>query len=141
MGTKDVNIGGTALANINFASISTQVIFINTMKYFLTSLGKIARTLDEVDKAQVEKLILQFLNRHSYFLQTWRMLNELQKRQVLNIIVSAKGVIPYEEINSIDCLSFKPENGIFSKYEFYSTLKEKTVCDDEYDNSKKLIGY
>ena len=83
------------------------------MKCFLNSLGQIARTLDEVEKAQVEKLILQFLNRHSYFLQTWRILNELQKRQVLNIIVSAKGVIPYEKINSIDSLSLKPENGIF----------------------------
>ena len=113
MGTKDVNIGGTGLVNINFASISTQVIFIDTMKCFLNSLGQIARTLDEVEKAQVEKLILQFLNRHSYFLQTWRILNELQKRQVLNIIVSAKGVIPYEKINSIDSLSLKPENGVF----------------------------
>ena len=66
MGTKDVNIGGTGLANINFASINTQVIFINTMKYFLTSLGQIARTLDEVEKAQFEKLILQFLNRQLF---------------------------------------------------------------------------
>ena len=62
MGTKDVNIGGTGLANINFASINTQVIFINTIKNFLTSLGQIGRTLDEVEKAQFEKLILQFLN-------------------------------------------------------------------------------
>ena len=86
------------------------------MKYFLTSLGQIARTSDKVEKVQVEKLILQFLNRHSYFLQTWRILNELQKRMnwtVLNIIVSAKGVIPYEKIDSIDSLSLKPENGMF----------------------------
>ena len=38
-GIKDVNIGGTGMTNINFASISNQVKFIDTMIYFLTSLG------------------------------------------------------------------------------------------------------
>ena len=47
------------------------------------------------------------------------MLNDQQKRKVLDIIVSEKGVIPYEKINSIDSLNIKPENGIlFSKDEF-----------------------
>ena len=32
------------------------------MKYFLTSLGQLASTLDKVEKARVEKLTLQFLN-------------------------------------------------------------------------------
>ena len=49
-GTKNVNIGGTGLTNINFASIGTQVKLINTMKYFLTSLGQLAITLDDVEK-------------------------------------------------------------------------------------------
>ena len=52
------------------------------------------------------------------------MLNNQQKTKVLDIIVSGKGVFPYEKINSIDNLNTKPENGIFfSKDEFYSTLK------------------
>ena len=68
-GTKDVSIGGTGLTNINFASISTQVKFIDTMKYFLTSLGQLASTLDEVEKKRVEKLTIQFLKQHSYFSQ------------------------------------------------------------------------
>ena len=41
------------------------------------------------------------------------MLNDQQKRKVLDIIVSGKGVIPYEKVNSIDSLNIKPENGIF----------------------------
>ena len=49
-GTKDINIGGTGLTNINFASISSQVKFIDTMKYFLTILGKFASTLEDVEK-------------------------------------------------------------------------------------------
>ena len=49
-GTKDINIGESGLTNINFAINYSQVKFINTMKYFLTSLGQLASTLDEVEK-------------------------------------------------------------------------------------------
>ena len=108
--TKDVNISRTRLTNIKFASIGGQVKFINMMRYFLTSLGQLASTLDEIEKTRVEKLTLQFLNRHSYFSRTWKMLSDSQKRQVPNFVVSRKGVIPYEKINSIESLSLKPEN-------------------------------
>ena len=111
------------------------------MKYFLTSLGQLASTLDEVEKAQVEKLTVQFLNQPRYFSRVWRMLSEPETREVLDIIVSGKGIIPYEKINSIDSLNIKLENGIFfSKDEFYSTLKGKAAGDDEYENSKKLYA-
>ena len=55
-GTKDINIGGTGLTNINFPYISSQGKFVDTIKYFLTSLGQLDSTLDKVEKAQVEKL-------------------------------------------------------------------------------------
>ena len=61
-GAEDINIGRTGLTNINFAGISSQVNFIDTMKYFLTSLGQLVSTLDEVEKARLKKLTLQFLN-------------------------------------------------------------------------------
>ena len=65
------------------------------------------------------------------------MLNDLQKKKVLDIIISRKGVIPYEKIKSIDSLNINPKNGIlFLRDEFYSTLKEKVVGDEEYNNSK-----
>ena len=90
-------------------------------------------------KKRVEKLTLQFLNQHSYFSQTWNMLDSSQKRAVLDIIVSRKGVLPYEKISSINSLNLKPENGIcFSKDWFFSTLKVKVVDDEEYANSKTL---
>ena len=67
------------------------------------------------------------------------MLNDQQRRKVLDLIVGGKGVIPYEKINSIDSLNIKPENGIFfSKDEFYSMLKGTAVVDDECNNSKIL---
>ena len=128
-GTKDLNIGRSGLTNINFASLGSQVKLIDTMKYYLSSLGSLARTLVDVEKMRVEKLILQFLSQHDYFSQIWLLSGFSQKRKILHIIVSGKGVISYEEIVSIDSLIGKPENDIFffMKDEFYSTLKWKRM--------------
>ena len=95
------------------------------MKYYLSSLGSLARTLVDLEKMRVEKLTLQFLNQHDYFSQIWLLSDFSQKRKVLDIIASGKGVISYEETVSIDSLNSKPENSIFffMKDEFYSTLK------------------
>ena len=114
-GMKDINIGGGGLGNINFASLGSQLKFIDTMKYYLSSLGSLPSTLNDVEKMHVEKLTLQFLNQHDYFSQTRPLLDFSQKRKVLDSIVRGKGVIPYEKIVSIDSLSIKPENGIFYK--------------------------
>ena len=37
------------------------------MKYYQTSLGKFASIIDEIEKKNVEKLVIQFLNQHGYF--------------------------------------------------------------------------
>ena len=100
------------------------------MKYFSTTLGKLASTLDDDEKTRVEKLALQFLSQHCYFSWTWK---------VLDIIVSGKGVILYEKSNSIDSLNTKSENGVFfSKDKFSSMLKGTAVGDDKYSHSKIL---
>ena len=137
-GTKDVNIGETGLTNINFASISTQVKFIDTMKLFLTSLGQLASILDDVEK-KLEKLNIHFLKQHRYFSHIWKQLKLSEKKEISDIIVGGKGVIPYEKINSIDSLNLKPEDGVFFlKDECFSTLDGKAVDDEDYLNSKKL---
>ena len=136
--TKDINIGGSGLTSINYANFG-QMKFIDTMKYFLSSLGKLAETLDETEKERVEKLTMQFLTSHDYFSSVWRSLSIFQKNRILEIIVSGKGVIPYEKILTKDSLYIKPEDGIFfSKDEFFSTLKGKSVDDESYENSKQL---
>ena len=93
--TKDLNIGGSRLTNINFANLGSQVKFIDTMKYYLSSLGSLASTLNDIEKICIKKLTLQFLNQHDYFSQIWLLLDFSQKRKVLDIIVSGKGLIPY----------------------------------------------
>ena len=136
MGKKDINIGRTGLTNINFASIGN-VKFIDTMKYYQTSLGKLALTLTDIEKNRVEVLTKQFLMEQRYFSKTW-LLSKKQKNQVLKIIVSEKRVIPYEKINAIDALQNEPEDEIF-KGEFFSTLKGQAVNDDDYENLKKMF--
>ena len=128
--TKDIHIGGKNLTDLNYASID-KFKFIDTMKYYQSSLGKLSETLTEKEKDNITKLTVQFLVNHDYFLIVWDQMLLDQKNKVFEIIVSGKGVIPYEKIERIDSLSIKPEDRIFfSKDEFFSTLKGKNVDDE-----------
>ena len=70
-GTKDVNIGGSGLAIINYASLNSLFKSIDPMKHGLLSLGSLASTLDNVEKKKHVK--------NGYFLQTWSLLDLCQK--------------------------------------------------------------
>ena len=98
-------MGGTNLTNINY-SIIGNVKFIDTMKYFLTSLGKLASTMTEKEKNNAELLVKQFLMQHQFFSKTWLTLSQSQKTELIKII-------PYEKIDSIIGLQKRPENGFF----------------------------
>ena len=125
--TKDINFRGSGLTNINFGSIA-EMKLIDTMKYFLTSLGKLTSTLDSTKNERVKKLTVQFLTSYDYFSKVWGELTENQRKILLEIIVSGKGVIPYEKIDSIESLDITSEDGIFFyKDEFFSNLKGKAV--------------
>ena len=139
--TKDIHIGGKNLTDLNYASID-KFKFIDTMKYYQSSLGKLSETLTEKEKDNITKLTVQFLVNHDYFSIVWDQMLFDQKNKVIEIIVSGKGVIPYEKIERIDSLSIKPEDGIFfSKDEFFCTLKGKNVDDESYENAKNCLFY
>ena len=104
--TNDINIGGKNLTN--YASID-KFKFIDTMKYYQTSLGKLSETLTEKEKEKTAKLTIQFLLNHDYFSTVWKDLSNNQRNKIIEIIVSGKGVIPYEKIETIDSLSIRPE--------------------------------
>ena len=138
--TKDINIGGKNLTDINFATID-DFKFIDMMKYYQTSLAQLSETLSDEEKENVKQLTVQFLTTHDYFSTVWRTLTSNQKNRVIEIIVSGKGVIPYEKIETIESLSFvKPEDGIFfSKDEFFSSLKGKEIDEESYESTKQLF--
>ena len=135
----DINIGGNNMVDINYAQIDNFK-FIDSLKYYQTSLAKLSETMSPEEKARVAKLVNQFLTNHSYFSSIWDEMHFLEKSKIIDIVVSGKGIIPYEKIQSIDSLSIKPENGIFfSKDEFYSSLKDEPVDEISYQNAKTLF--
>ena len=110
------------------------------MKYYQTSLGQLSETLSDREKENISKLTTQFLINHNYFSTIWKNLLNNQQNKIIEIIVSGKGVIPYEKIETIYSLSSKPEDGFFfSKDEFFSMLKGKNVNNECCENAKQLF--
>ena len=137
--TDDINIGGNNMVDINYAQIDNFK-FIDSIKYYQTSLAKLSETMSDLEKSRVSKLVQQFIATHSYFSIVWNEMDFLQKNKVIDIVVSGKGIIPYEKIETIESLSVKPEDGVFfSKDEFYSSLKAEQVDDISYQNAKTLF--
>ena len=83
------------------------------MKYYLTSPGKLPSTMTEKEKNNAKLLVKQFLMQHHFFSKTGLTLSQSQKTELIKIIVSGKGVISYEKIDSINVLQKRPENRIF----------------------------
>ena len=119
--TKDINIGGKNLTDINFASIDNFK-FIDTMKYYQTSLAKLSETITDSERENIKLLTIQFLETHHYFSLVWKDLDTEQKNKVIEIIVSGKGVIPYEKIETINSLCVKPEDGFFFLRKSFSAV-------------------
>ena len=64
--------------------------------------------------------------------------NDLAEReQILVYLASGKGTIPYQIITKLDSLSKTPDSDFFDRESFYSTLREKNISDEEYENVKK----
>ena len=114
-------MGGTNLTNINYSTIRN-VKFIITMKYYLTCLGKLASTMTEKEKKQRQILVKQFLMQHQFFSKTWLTLSQSQKTELIKIIVSGKGVIPYENIDQSTLGKNEP------KMEFFFFQKKNSLA-------------
>ena len=137
--TDDIHIGGNNMVDINYAQIDNFK-FIDSIKYYQTSLGKLSETMSDEEKSRVAKLVEQFIATHSYFSGVWKDMHFSQRKKIIDIVVSGKGIIPYEKIETIESLSRKPEDGVFfTKDEFYSSLKAESVDEISYQNAKTLF--
>ena len=94
--TDELIIGGNNMVDINYAQIDNFK-FIDSVKYYQTSLAKLSETMSEQEKTRVGKLVQQFLATHSYFSTIWNDMHFVEKNKVIDIVVSGKGVIPYEK--------------------------------------------
>ena len=77
--TKDIHIGGKNLTDLNYASID-KFKFLDTMKYYQSSLGKLSETLTKKEKDNIMKLTVQFLVNHDYFSIVWDQMLLDQKK-------------------------------------------------------------
>ena len=112
---------------------------IDTIKYYQSSLAKIASTVTEYEKNKISQLTLQFLTRYTYFGQVWKILTNEVREKILDIIAEGKGIIPYEKIINMGSLDLAPEKDFFEESEFYSSLNQKTVTKADYESSKYLF--
>ena len=62
-----------------------------------------------------------------------------EREWLLDYLASGKGTIPYQTITDLDSLSTKPSGDLFDKESFHSTLREKNISQEEYENVKKFF--
>ena len=111
--SKNLNIGGTGLARINFADINNTHKFIDTLKFYQQSLSQLTKTATEEEKEGINKLAVQYITNYNYFGTVWEKLDVSKKFKILEIIVGGKGIFPYEKIISSDSLDIKPSGQFF----------------------------
>ena len=137
-GTKEFNMGGTNLTNVNFANISSQFKVIDTLKYYQTSLANISSTANEIEKRNIKESIQSFLTNHYYFSNIWSNLNQIDKEKILDIVSKGKDALPYEKIINVNSLEIIPKKDFFDHTEFYSKLNGCNVSFEIYENMKYL---
>ena len=137
-GTKNFNMGGTNLTNVNFVNINSQVKIIDTLKYFQTTLANLAATANDNEKDNIKKLTQQFLQIHTFFKLVWVTLEKQKRDKILDLVAEGKDVMPHEKVIDINSLSKSPDQKFFTHTEFYSSLKQSNVSLAEYENAKYL---
>ena len=80
-GTKEFEMGGTNLTNVNYANIRNQIKIIDTLKHNQTTLAGLTSTTNDKEKESIRKLIEQFLTEHIYFGKVWQILEKKIKKQ------------------------------------------------------------
>ena len=109
--------------------------FIDTVKYFQQSLASLADSMTDTERENVRKICRKFLAEKLLFL------NDQDKKWVLDYLASSKGTIPYQMITDFDSLYIPPEKDFFKYEKFYSSLKEKSISMEEYENVKIFLPF
>ena len=139
--SKKLNIGGTNLTHVNnYGIIDNEIKLNDSLKYYQKGLADLSSTLTPEEKRAAVRVTKQFFNQHYYFSTIWPYLMPKLQQNVLNIVTSGKGIIPYELIVDMQSLLLTPDDDqVWSKTEFFSELKLQTVDDESYENSKFLF--
>ena len=131
--TTEIFIGGKNPSDVNFAIVQNQVRFIDTTKYYQQSLAGLAASTTDIERENVRKNCRRFLAEKLMFL------NKEQEKWMLDYLSLGKGMIPYQMITDFNSLEIKPKDGFFDQKYFCSSLKEKDITTEEYQNIKKFF--
>ena len=128
--TKQLNTGRTSLTIVQYGNISSQVNFIDTVKYHNQSLLLLAKSVDENEKTNLRKSFQKFIETNPTYSLVFNSLSDENKEWILDYL-SAEKIKSHEDLNCV------PENEFFSKTEFYSSLENKIISYEEHENIKK----
>ena len=135
--TKSLNIGCANLTNVQYGNIRNQMKFI---EYYQQPLFDLASSVGEIDKENIRKSMTIFLKIHNYFWKFFGSLTDEHEDWMLGYFCEGKGVIPYEKLRCYSNLEVRPDKGnFFEKTEFYSSLKNEIISDNDYENVKKIL--
>ena len=138
--TRDIFIGGKNPTDINFANIGSQVMFLDTIKYFQQSLAALANSLTDSEKSAISRECEKFIEKDKNLARKFNSCTKEEQDWILKYLSTGKGTIPYKMINRYDSLNISPENGkFFLPPQFYSSLKNDIMTEEEYENVKKFF--
>ena len=136
--TRDIIIRGKNPSDINFASIGNQIQFLDTIKYFQQSLDGLASSLTDKEKGAIYRECEKYLLSDSVLSKRFLFCTKDEKKWVLDYLSSGKGTIPYELITEFDSLNIVPDKEFFLPHHFYSSMKDSTISNEEYEDVKKF---
>ena len=111
--TKQLNIGGNNLTNVQYSSIGSQVKFIDTIKYYQQSLSSLAKNTNAIEKANIRHNCKKFIEENPTYSPVFLSLSDENKNWILDHLWESKGVIPYEKIKTREDLDAVPEDEFF----------------------------
>ena len=110
---KQLNIGGYNLTNVQYATISCQVRFIDIIIYYQQSLSSLAKNANETDKINIKQSCRKFIEKNEAYSSVFNSLSKENKNWVLGYLCGGKGVILYSKIKTFNDLDCVPENDSF----------------------------
>lgn len=134
MENKRHNYKGKNPTDINFANISNQVQFIDTIKYFQQSLAALANRMTSSEKSEIYGACKKYILINPKLSKKFSFLSKTDKEWVFKYLSSGKGTILYELISDFDSLNISPNKDFFEMHEFYSNMKDSVLSTEDYEN-------
>ena len=92
--SKDLNMGGKSIRNMSYASISNQVKFTDTIKFYQEPLHSLAASMEPKEHENIRKSIARFLETYPRYRYKYSTLSFEEKKWVVDYLSGGKGVIP-----------------------------------------------